>query len=90
MDNKDNLITEKKVMWSDEQEKEQEELGKQIDEHREYAKWLKEHKEKLKDPKYILYRLPLTHEQRENIYQNLVKEAKKKKEKKETKENKNN
>ena len=29
MDNKDNLITEKKVKWSDEQEKEQEELGKQ-------------------------------------------------------------
>lgn len=89
MDNKDNLITEKKVTWTDEQEKEQEELGKQIDEYREYANWLKKHKEKLKDPKYILYRLPLTHEQRENVYQNLVKEAKEKKETK-TKENKNN
>ena len=89
MDNKDNLISEKKVSWSDEQEKEQEELGKQIDEHRQYANWLKENKEILQDPKYILYRLPLTHQQRENVYQNLVKEAKEKKETK-TKENKNN
>lgn len=87
MDNKDNLINEEKKVMEDVDEKEQEELGKQIDEHRKYANWLKEHKEKLKDPKYILYRLPLTHEQRENVYQNLVKEAK---EIKETKENKNN
>ena len=86
MDNKDNLITEKKVTWTDEQEKKQQELGKQMDEYREYANWLKENKELLQDPKYILYRLPLPHEQRENVYQNLVKEAKEKK----TKENKNN
>lgn len=86
MDNKDNLITEKKVSWSDEQEKKQQELGKQMDEYREYANWLKENKEILQDPKYILYRLPLTHQQRENVYQNLVKEAKEKKEKKETKD----
>ncbi len=87
MDNKDNLITEKKVSWSDEQEKKQQELGKQMDEYREYANWLKENKELLQDPKYILYRLPLTHEQREKVYQNLVKEAKEKKTKDESKAN---
>ncbi len=89
MDNKDNLISEKKITWTDEQEKEQQELGKQMDEQREYANWLKENKELLQDPKYILYRLPLTHEQRENVYQNLLNEPKEKKKTK-TKENKNN
>ena len=53
-----------------------EETGKRIDEQYEYQTWLKENKKVLSDNKYILYRLPLTHDQRENVYQSLLKDAK--------------
>ena len=80
MENKKELLEEeekKQKLLEEEQEK----LGKFIDKQREYSEWLKENKEKLTGNKYILYRLPLTHEQREKVYNNLVKEAKEKKEK---------
>ena len=51
-----------------------EETGKQIDEQRKYQDWLKENKAKLSDNRYILYRLPLSHDQREKVFQNLMKE----------------
>lgn len=74
MENNKNLDDEKK--YNEEEEEKQEKVGKEIDEHIKYQRWLKENKEILSNPKYILYRLPLTHEQREIVYNNLMKEAK--------------
>lgn len=69
MDNKKGLL--------EVDEKKQEEQGRIIDEFRKHSEWLKEHKEKLKDPKYILYRLPLTHKQRDELFNKLMLEEKK-------------
>lgn len=65
----------------------QEKIGEEIDRNYQYQKWLKENKKVLNDPKYILYRLPLTHKQREKIWSNLMKEAELKKEMDELKDN---
>lgn len=62
-----------------------EEVGQEIDRQHKYQQWLKDNKEKLSDNKYILYRLPLSHEQREAVYQNLLKEAEEKRKEKELK-----
>lgn len=86
MDNKKELLGDEKKKELTEQEKKelkeleeyQEKIGKVMDEQKEYNNWLKEHKDKLQDPKYILYRLPLSHEQREQVFQNLMKEHREK------------
>lgn len=81
MDKKNELLNE-------EEEKEQERLGKEIDELRRHNQWLKDNKDKLSDPRYILYRLPLTHQQREALHNKLLEENKRLEEQEE-KEKKN-
>jgi hypothetical protein len=61
----------------DEQLQELEELGKEIDSVRKHQDWLREPNVKKKitsDPRYILYRLPLTDTQREAVYTAVMKE----------------
>ena len=61
----------------DEQLEKLEELGKEIDSVRKHQDWLKDPNVKKKitsDPRYILYRLPLTDTQREAVYKAVMKE----------------
>ena len=86
MDNKNELLNEEEKKELEKKElEEKEQIGREIDELRRHNQWLKDNKEKLKDPKYILYRLPLTSEQRETIFNNLMKEEKRLKEEEENK-----
>ena len=65
------------VKDDDEQLKELEELGTQIDEIRDHQDWLRKPEVKKiinSDPRYMLYRLPLTDSQREAVYKALMKE----------------
>jgi hypothetical protein len=98
MDNKNELLNEEKELhvqgeWTEEQEKKQQELGKQIDEYRQYNKWLKNNKHILQDDRFILYRLPLTPQQREKVFKQLWQEElelKKEEAEKKEKQKKNN
>ena len=54
-----------------------EKLGAQIDEIRDHQDWLRKPQVKkiiTSDPRYMLYRLPLTDAQREKVYEALMKE----------------
>lgn len=86
MDNKNELLNEEEKKELEKKElEEKEQIGREIDELRRHNQWLKDNKEKLQDPKYILYRLPLTSEQREKLFNNLMKEEKRLKEEEENK-----
>ena len=65
------------VKDDDEELKELEKLGAEIDKIRDHQDWLKKLEVKKvinSDPRYMLYRLPLSDSQREAVYQALMKE----------------
>ena len=65
------------VKDDEEQLKELEELGEEIDKIRDHQDWLRKPQVKkiiTSDPRYMLYRLPLTDAQREKVYEALMKE----------------
>ena len=65
------------VKDDDEELEELEELGNQIDEVRKHQEWLRKPEVKKKitsDPRYMLYRLPLSDSQREKVYKSIMKE----------------
>ena len=65
------------VKDDDEELEELEELGNQIDEVRKHQEWLRKPEVKKKitsDPRYMLYRLPLSDSQREKVFNAIMKE----------------
>jgi hypothetical protein len=67
----------------DDELEELEKLGAEIDEVRNYQDWLKKPEVKKvinSDPRYMLYRLPLSDSQREKVYQALMKNSENNKE----------